>query len=500
MKQIFSMEGTKEIDKQTIEKIGIPSIVLMENAAEGIFNQVVHKGESFIIFCGIGNNGGDGLALGRKLLLAHKSVKIYIAGKVEKGSNEFKINYDIFNNLGGKIVTLKEDMLNEELETELKEADIIIDSIFGVGLSRNIEGLYYKAIECINNFSKYTISIDVPSGLECNTGKALGISIIADETYSVEVYKKGFFSTEAKKYLGHIEIIKIGIPDFIKKINDENMYLLEEEDYKNLVPVRRITGHKGDYGKVLILAGSSGFTGAAYIVAEAAVRTGSGLTTLLIEDSLQNIFSGRLIEQMTLRYSETDRIEQLLKGIDVLICGPGLSKNKENVEMLEKCIKESSCYVVADADALNIISENESLLQYLKGRAVFTPHPGEMARLVNKSIRDIEDNRIEESRRYAEKNHIVVLLKGYNTVITDGEKTIINTTGSSKMASGGMGDCLSGIIGSLVGQRKDLLNSAVLGAYIHGKSGDKLGEKRFSVNARDIIEIIPSVMEDLSIR
>ena len=278
------------------------------------------------------------------------------------------------------------------------------------------------------------------------------------------------------------------------------MYLLEEEDYKNLVPVRRITGHKGDYGKVLILAGSSGFTGAAYIVAEAAVRTGSGLTTLLIEDSLQNIFSGRLIEQMTLRYSETDRIEQLLKGIDVLICGPGLSKNKENVEMLEKCIKESSCYVVADADALNIISENESLLQYLKGRAVFTPHPGEMARLVNKSIRDIEDNRIEESRRYAEKNHIVVLLKGYNTVITDGEKTIINTTGSSKMASGGMGDCLSGIIGSLVGQRKDLLNSAVLGAYIHGKSGDKLGEKRFSVNARDIIEIIPSVMEDLSIR
>ena len=350
----------------------------------------------------------------------------------------------------------------------------------------------------INNFSKYTVAIDVPSGLNCNTGKALGISIIANETYSIEVYKKGFFSNEAQKYLGNVKIIKIGIPDFIKKMNDEEVYFLEEEDYKTILPKRDITAHKGDFGKVLILAGSRGFTGAAYIVAESAVRTGAGLVTLLIEDDLQDIFSARLTEQMTLRYSEISRIEKILKDIDVLICGPGLSKNNENVKMLEKCIKESSCYVIADADALNIISEKKDLLKYLKGRTIFTPHVGEMARLVGESISDIEDNRIEISKKYAEENNVIVLLKGYNTVITDGNKTVINTTGTSKMASGGMGDCLSGIIGSLVGQSKDLFNSAVLGAYIHGKAGDELGKTRFSVNARDVIEIIPSVMEDLN--
>ena len=498
MKQIFSMEGTKEIDKQTIENIGIPSIVLMENAAEGILNQVVHKRENFIIFCGTGNNGGDGIALGRKLLLFNKNVKIFILGNIENGSNEFKINYNIFKKLGGNIVNLSEYMLNRDLELEIKNSDIIIDAIFGVGLSRNVEGLYYNVIQMINNFSKYTVAIDVPSGLNCNTGKVLGISIIANETYSIEVYKKGFFSNEAQKYLGNVKIIKIGIPDFIKKMNDEEVYFLEEEDYKTILPKRDITAHKGDFGKVLILAGSRGFTGAAYIVAESAVRTGAGLVTLLIEDDLQDIFSARLTEQMTLRYSEISRIEKILKDIDVLICGPGLSKNNENVKMLEKCIKESSCYVIADADALNIISEKKDLLKYLKGRTIFTPHVGEMARLVGESISDIEDNRIEISKKYAEENNVIVLLKGYNTVITDGNKTVINTTGTSKMASGGMGDCLSGIIGSLVGQSKDLFNSAVLGAYIHGKAGDELGKTRFSVNARDVIEIIPSVMEDLN--
>ena len=278
--------------------------------------------------------------------MSNKNVKIFIVGNVEKGSKEFKINYNIFKNLGGKIVILNEDMFNKDLELELEKSDIIIDSIFGVGISRNIEGLYYNTIQMINKFSKYTISIDVPSGLDCNMGKALKISVIAKETYSIEVYKKGFFSTEAQKYLGKIKTIKIGIPDFVKEKNNENIYLLEEEDYKNIIPKRDIVGHKGDYGKVLILAGSKGFTGAAYIVAESTARTGSGLVTLLIEDELQNIFSTRLIEQMTLRYSETEKIEKLLKNIDVLICGSGLSQNNENVNMLQKCIKESNCYVV----------------------------------------------------------------------------------------------------------------------------------------------------------
>lgn len=496
MKGIFSVQSTKEIDRLTVEKIGIPSLVLMENAAEGILNQVVHKGESYIIFCGIGNNGGDGLALARKLLYHNKKVKVFILGDINRCSNDFKINYNILNNITDDIEFINDKIL-ESLNLEIKSADVVIDAIFGIGLSRIIDGLNYKVISLINKNSNYTVSVDSPSGLDCETGEVLGISVKANETYSIETYKKGFFLTNSQEYLGDIKIIKIGIPDKIKNKYDDGIYLLDREDYKKILPKRLITGHKGDYGKVLILAGSKNFTGAGYIVTEAAIRSGSGLVTLLVDDSIQSIFQNKLIEAMTLPYSDTDKILDMLKNIDVLICGPGLGVGKVSRDILTMCITKSKCNILLDADALNIISEDKSLIKYLKNRAIFTPHPGEMARLTNKSINEIEKNRIEESIKYARDNNVIIVLKGYNTVITDGNRTFINRVGSSKMASGGMGDCLSGIIGSLIGQGVLNIDSAVLGVYLHGLCGDKLGEEQYSVSARDIIKIIPKVMEEL---
>jgi NAD(P)H-hydrate epimerase len=496
MEEVLSLEKIISMEKKVIEVIGIPSIVLMENAAQEIFSNILHKGESFIIFCGKGNNGGDGLALARKLILANKNVKVVILGDSKNTTKEFQLNYDILRKINANIEIFKGEIDNSFI-CQLVDADVVIDGIFGVGLNKEIKGLYFNAIETINKYAKFIVSIDIPSGLDVNTGTTKNICVKANETYTIEVYKKGFLKYEASKYLGDVKIIKIGMPKETISDYSDRVRFISDQEYRALIPIREPWGHKGDFGRVLILAGSKGFTGAAYITTEAAVRTGAGLVTLVIEDELRSILEGRLIEAMTVGYSEIHRIDKLIEQADVIACGPGLGSGKINIEMLNKFITSSKCPIILDADALNIISKDRKLLSFVKGRAIVTPHPGEMARLIDKSITYVEENRIDVCINYSKENDVVTLLKGYNTLISDGQDVIINKTGSSKMASGGMGDCLTGIITSLIGQKLELYKGAILGAYLHGYAGDALGENKHSVNARDIIERIPEIINEI---
>lgn len=496
--EVVSAENAKRIDSISINKIGIPSIVLMECAAHEIYSSILHKGEKFLICCGRGNNGGDGLALARKLILANKNVIVLICGSEKSATEEFNINLNILIKLNANIIYLNSiEDINKKVSGIFNSVDLIVDSIFGIGLNRDISGLYYDIINLINNSNKVIISIDVPSGLDSNNGSIHGICVKANETYTVEVYKKGFFVGRSSEFLGQLKLIKIGFPNEVIKECSENIRLLSNDDYKSMIPKRSINSHKGNFGKVAILAGSKGYTGAAYITTEATVRTGSGLVTLITDKEVQSVLSSRFIEAMTLNYEENDKIEQLISGIDVIACGPGLDTTELSHKKLEHILKISKAPIVLDADALNIISKDKSLLSLVRGRAICTPHPGEMSRLVNKSIDEIENNRIDICREFAEKNQVVVVLKGHNTIISDGKEVIINRSGNSKMASGGMGDCLTGIIASLIGQKKkdNLFECAVLGCYIHGLAGDKLSEGRYSVNARDIIEKISNILE-----
>lgn len=492
--EVVSIEKAKRMDKETIDKIGIPSIVLMENAAENIFRNIVHKGNSFLFFCGVGNNGGDGLAVARKLFLDKKNIKVYIVGDLKKGTKEFLINYNILNNLGIDMINV--DKITQDIISNIKEADLIIDSIMGVGLNRNIKGITYQLIDEINKNAKYIVSIDNPTGLNADTGKEMGIAIKSSLTFVIEVLKKGYFNLGAKEYLGEINLVNIGIPDSIKKKNSESIRIIHEENYKKLIPKRGIYDHKGSYGKTVILAGSMGMTGAAYITTEAAVKTGSGLVSLVVEKDIQPILSSKLIEAMTVNYDEEEKISKLINEANVIICGPGLGKKDINKSMLYRFINNSRCPIVLDADALNIISEDKEILKKLEYRSVITPHVGEMARLINGKISYINDNRIDVCREYA-KNNIVTLLKGYNTVISNGDDVIINNVGNSKMASGGMGDCLTGIIGSLISQGISIYESAVLGAYIHGSIGDMISKSRYVVTAEDVINEISKFMESM---
>lgn len=492
--EVVSIEKAKRMDKETIDKIGIPSIVLMENAAENIFRNIVHKGNSFLFFCGVGNNGGDGLAVARKLFLDKKNIKVYIVGDLKKGTKEFLINYNILNNLGIEIINI--DKITQDIIKNIKEADLIVDSIMGVGLNRNIQGIVYQLIDEINKNAKYIVSIDNPTGLNADTGKAMGIAIKSSLTFVIEVLKKGYFNLGAKEYLGEINLVNIGIPERVKEKNSESIRIIHEQSYKKLIPKRGIYDHKGSYGKTVILAGSRGMTGAAYITTEAAVKTGAGLVSLVVEKDIQPILSSKLIEAMTVNYEEEEKISKLINEANVIICGPGLGKKDINKSMLYRFINNSRCPIVLDADALNIISEDKEILKKLEYRSVITPHVGEMARLINRKISYINDNRIDVCREYA-KNNIVTLLKGYNTVISNGDDVIINNVGNSKMASGGMGDCLTGIIGSLISQGISIYESAVLGAYIHGSIGDMISKSRYVVTAEDVISEISKFMESM---
>jgi len=500
MIKVLSANQCREIDKKAINDIGIPEIVLMENAASEVCKKIRCKGKSFLILCGKGNNGGDGLALARKLLLQERKVKIYIISNDNKYTESFTCNLNILLNILGEenIAFINgEGDINCEFKNDLQNFDVIVDAIFGVGLNKNINGFFEKVIENVNEYGKFIASIDVPSGLNCDTGNVMGVSVRAHETYTFEAIKQGFLNYKAFEYIGKIELLKIGIPNNIKDGLGKIVNILEEREYKNLLPERKVYGHKGDYGRAIVVAGSRGFTGAAFISTECTVRAGAGLTTLICQSKeVQQVLENKLIEAMTITIDD-EKVWDIIKNADAIAVGPGIGVGINQYSMLKKIIRMSTCPIIIDADGITILANNKDLLSGLKGRCIITPHLGEMARFVNKKISEVEYNRIKIAEKVANEYQIVVLLKGYNTIITDGKQTYVNSTGNSKMASGGMGDALTGIINAFVSQGVELIDSALISAYLHGKIADDLCEKNYIINARDIIRNLPEKINEI---
>lgn len=494
---VMSRDGCRIVDKKAIEIVGIPSIVLMENAANQVFLRIKDLAKRFTVICGTGNNGGDGLAVGRKLVLDKKEVHFIIISPRENYSNDFNINYNIIDNMNCKISFIKDINDIHNLREIINSNEIIVDSIFGVGINKELNEFYKEVIETMNDSKKDIIAIDVPSGLDCNTGNPMGGAIKAKTTYTFEVVKLGFINYSSFKYLGNLEVIPIGIPNEVKDSVNEGITILEEDYYKEIIRERKIYGHKGDYGRAIIFAGSKGFTGAAYLATKACLKTGAGLTTLVTPEDIQDVLSGMLIEAMTCNFNEEEKVKKLLTTANAIAYGPGLKSSREYEDFLLYISKNSNCHLVIDAEGINILSRRPEILDKLKGRMILTPHPGEMARLVGKSILEVENDRINIAKEYAKKCDSIVLLKGYNTVITDGKNVYINTTGNSKMASGGSGDCLTGMIVSLLAQKHSPIESALIGAYVHGKAGEISGKSKYSITASEIIEDISTIIHNI---
>ena len=496
-------ETTKKIDSFAINELKIPSIVLMENAAISFVKHIDVNEENFLIICGKGNNGGDGYAIARQLFSKGKNVKIFCISN-EDMSNDCMINYKICKNMGIKIF-----YEIEELDKLLLDCNVVIEGIFGTGLNSEIKGIYREIIEKINTASnnKAIYSIDIPSGINGDTGEIMGISVKADITISFVTYKKGFLNSKIKDYLGKVIIENIGLNETnINHLVKE--YYLTPEMVKSFHIKRNEDSHKGDFGKILIFAGSSGFYGAGNIVAKSCVRTGAGLTTVITD---KNNFSLNVFVPEAMSFpinfdninENFEKLENEISNCDVIAIGPGIGKSQQAFSIFEKLIsidknnKGNTIKLILDADALNLLAENRELFEKIRNRSVLTPHLVEFSRLTGFSPEVINKNKFEIAKEFSKKYGIILLLKGKNTIITNGEELFANSTGNSHMANGGMGDCLTGIICSLVGQKYDLMKSANIGAYLHGKIADELVRRQYIVNAVDVIDNISIFMNEI---
>lgn len=496
--KIATREIMQSIDKYTIENIGIPSIVLMENAAlKVIKNLELDKKQGFVVVCGTGNNGGDGFVVARHLKVQGKNVEVFLVGSSENLSKDSRINYNILKNMGIKInkISNLEDI--NELRDSLLENKVTIDAIFGTGLKRELEELHKSVISIINENSEYIVSIDIPSGMDSNSGNILGNCIRAKKTITFQLYKSGFLAYGTDKYTGEVIVEDIGIPEAVIDIFHNNEFILEKSIIEKCIPIRERYGYKGDYGRTLIVAGSKGYTGAAYITTQSAVRSGAGMVTLACSEDIQELLSVKLCEAMTVSYKDFKELEGIILKSDSIAIGPGMGDKEETFKIVEFILEKAKCPVVIDADAINVLRHNLELIKNKEIPIVLTPHLGEMSKITGLSIDYIRENRLQVAKNFAKEYKVILVLKGYNTIITDGNIIYINPTGNSAMASGGMGDCLTGIIAGFIHQCAKPIYSAFCGAFIHGYIGEMLSEKMFSVNASHVIENISSTIKTL---
>ncbi|MFL0196082.1 NAD(P)H-hydrate dehydratase [Clostridium sp. WILCCON 0269] len=496
--KIATVEMARAIDSYSINELKIPGIVLMENAALKVIKNIdLENYDSFCVICTRGNNGGDGFAVARHLYNLNKRLQVFLVGKEEGMSDDCRVNHSILKKLGLQIYKVNSQEGIDDLKKCIEKSDVTIDALFGTGISRDIKGIESSVISLINENSRYTISIDIPSGLNGDTGKVLGNCVKANKTVTFQLYKRGFLTYGSDEFTGEILVEDIGIPQVaIDKFNN-NEFIIDKSFVRNNLKGRNKFGHKGDYGRVFIIAGSEGFSGAAYICTQGAVRSGAGLVTLGCYENIRTIISSKLVEGMTIALDENLNLGKTIDKSDVIAIGPGMGANYNTLNLVEEITKSFTKTMVMDADGINVLKGNLEILKNRKCAVILTPHLGEMSRITGLDIEYIRENRILVAKKFAAENNVIVLLKGYNTIVTDGNIVGINSTGNSAMASGGMGDCLTGIIASFVAQGYEPFKAACTAAFVHGYCGDKLSQNMFCVNASHILEELPFSIKEL---
>jgi len=512
--KVVTSQQIREIDRKAIEENNLSGLILMENAGSRIFQSLKNiypdlRLKKIIIFAGSGNNGGDGFVVARHLYNYGVKVKVFLLAPFNKVIGEAGENLNTINKMGVELIEAETTKL-EEIQRTIQNSDLIIDAILGTGLQGKVTGLKAKIIDLINIANKEVLAIDVPSGLDTDTGKIEGPCIKATHTITLALPKIGLLIFPGASYAGKVTVEDIGIPSYLLKNNKIKINITTKEIVKSLLPFRAAYSHKGSFGKVLILAGSVGMTGAAYLASEAAIRSGAGIVVLGIPRSLNQIMEVKLTEVMTLPLAETEKqslgeeaeetISKLMKNYSVLGIGPGISRQAETQRLVRKIIEKSNIPLVVDADAIYALSEDPAILKKTKTPLVITPHPGEIAKLINKDVDYILNNQLDITREIAQKYGIVVVLKGARTIIANKEgETYINVGDNSGMATGGSGDVLTGIICSLIAQSADNFSAAIAGVYIHSLAGnlarDIKGER--GMIAGDILSQVPQAFLSL---
>lgn len=517
MKQyILSGEQSKFIDEFCIREMGIPSVVLMERAALAVAGLVDKKccaEASILAVCHVGNNGADGLAAARILDDMGYSVKVMIVGRPEKGTAEFHLQLEII-----KHTDIPIEYADEKTFT-CSGYDVIIDGIFGIGLSRDVQGIYADMIEKINQSESIIVSVDIPSGLNTDTGQPMGVAVTADYTVTFGNLKLGHKVSKGRDYCGKIYVTDIGFrkeayaglcrqePLRYTFPSDKDWGPVSSGIPESLrLPERKQASNKGTYGKTAVIAGLGGMPGAAFFSARAAYLCGAGLVKVITTKENTNILKTMLPEAI---YADTDDIKDIGSGIKelvsdcrALVIGPGLGLEDTAYEAV-KASMELEIPVVMDADALNILGIHRNLLEKLNKNIIVTPHVMEMARMTGFSRLEVTRDIVKTAEVFAEAYGCICILKDSSTVVSsmagDRLQTYINITGNSGMATGGSGDVLSGILGGLLAQQPEIREAAELGVYLHGAAGDLAAEKKteYGVMASDILDAIPKAIDRL---
>ncbi len=520
--KVFTGQQMKEFDAQAMRDFAIPSLLLMENAGRSVCELLIQRipdlfKKRVVIVAGKGNNGGDGLCVARHLLvrgLLKERLRAFLVGKPEKLSEETATQAEILERFGLKIRYLTSEGDLTVLDEAFSQADVVLDALLGIGVKGPVRGLLGPAIERINASQAFVVSVDLPSGVDADTGHVGSVAVRADLTITLEAPKLGLLLYPGREHAGEIAVARLGYPPPLYEQFETDLELVEERFVREKLPRRKAYSHKGTYGKALIVAGSRGLSGAAIMTAEAALRAGTGLVYLAYPQSLSPIIESRLLEAVKLPLPESEGaltesaaelVLQFVKEqeVKVIAIGPGLSRRETIPKLLQQLLPKLKIPVVIDADGINALAspEGRRLLKRTGENTpiVLTPHPGELARLIEQSVSDIEGDRVGVAREVAQDFGIILVLKGVPTVTAlPSGRVFINSTGNSGLATGGSGDVLTGLIVGLIAQGMPPEDAAPAGVYLHGLLADRLkpetGER--AMLPRDLLEILPQVLRE----
>ena len=498
MEHILTREQMKRCDGYTINVAGVPSVTLMERAARAALDYITKSGVDVsrtLVVCGAGNNGGDGYALALMLACADVNVSYYKAGDADHMTPECRHFYDGCVEAG----------IPQEKQSDFSQYTLIVDAFIGIGFHGEIAEEAADLIERITASNAVVISLDIPSGVDSNTGAAVR-AVRADATVAFAYRKPGHILYPGKTHSGKVIRADIGIKDDAIGAEERDIRVTDDAFVRTALPRRRPDSHKGTYGRVLAIAGSPGMCGAAYLSSLAAYRSVAGLVEVFTSDVNVPIIQAKLPEAVASPWGDFPAalVRERVKLASAVVLGPGLGQS-DNARAIVEEVLFSEAPMVIDADALNLIAEHEELQGILRARdavgslTVVTPHPAEMARLTKTSVADVVADPVENAAAFAEEYGVICLLKGAVTAISDGTKVLLNTTGCSAMSKGGSGDVLAGVIAALMAQGADALSAAAVGAYLHGRAGEaaaaRVGE--YSVLASEIADCIGAAIKDI---
>jgi ADP-dependent NAD(P)H-hydrate dehydratase / NAD(P)H-hydrate epimerase len=515
--RVLNSSQMREADRRTIDDIGIPSLVLMENAGrqtvaamEAVHSDLAER--QVAVLCGRGNNGGDGFVVARTLAQRGVDVSVFLLGRVADVRGDARTNLEILGRLGITVVEVADSQAWELHFSEVSDCTLIVDAIFGTGLNAPVSGLIESVVADVNASGIPIVAIDLPSGLSADSPEPIGPSIEAGLTVTLAAPKLPLVLPPAEMRAGDIVIADIGIPgEVLESVEGPRVDLLTRGSMRELITPRAADSHKGDYGRVLIVAGSLGKTGAAHLSAIGALRSGAGLVTIATPASCQGVIAAMAPEYMTEALSETsdgldaEGVDRVLEWArDVVAVGPGLGAAPSTREFVRQLVDRATMPMVIDADGLNAFAGDPDRLAGREGRdVIITPHPGEMGRLVGMSTDEVQSSRLEVARNFAATHHVYVVLKGHRTLIaTPDEKIFINPTGNPGMATGGTGDVLTGMIAAWLAQLLDAEAACKLAVYLHGMAGDlaEADEGEVSMTASDVAGHLGDAMLELTAR